>query len=452
MNPPDVSARDLAARILLQEDRRGTWIREQLAPARGALGDARDQALLTELTYGVVRRRGTLDRILDVVGRRPVHRLGSEVRTALRLGLYQVLFLDRVPAHAAVDHAVGWVRDNGSKRATGYANGVLRACVRQVAGPAPEGPEVPRRDVPRADGAAVRTKRPVFSDPATQPARNLGERYSMPEWIVKRWLDHVGADATLDALRASISRPPLVLRAREDSPSLLAWLEERGARATPVDPPGAIVVEEGEPTAIEAVEAGRAWVQDATAQRVVPLMGLHAGERVLDLCAAPGGKALQIADAMGRGTLVASDVEPGRVRTLEALAEQIPSEVDYTAVRVHRRRPLPFDDGAFDAVLIDAPCSNTGVLRRRVEARWRLKPSDIQDLAGVQLDLLERAVPVTAPAGRIVYATCSYEPEENAGVLEAFLERHTDWAADEPLRVPPGLDGDGAFAVVLRRR
>jgi len=181
------TARDHAAELLLAFDKSGGFVREPLAERRTKLTDPRERALLTELVYGSIRRRATLDAILARYTRRPLAALHTAVRGALRLGLYQVLFLDRVPAHAAVDHAVGWARNRGGAKRAGFVNGVLRGVLRGIAGRA-TGPMKPRRDVPRADGACVRFRRDVFADPARAEAAHLGQRWSMPTWLVERWI------------------------------------------------------------------------------------------------------------------------------------------------------------------------------------------------------------------------------------------------------------------------
>ena len=451
--PRTPTARDLAAAILLEEERKRTRIRDLLASRRAGLPDSRDRGLLTEVAYGVVRRKGTLDAVLAPRSRRPIARLSGPVRTALRLALYQVLFLDRVPAHAAVDHAVSWVRRGGGAKAAGYVNAVLRASVAQVQGPA-LGKEDPRRDVPREDGSAIRLRDVTFADPASDLTKNLAARYSCPRWLVARWLELFGEERTRAALRVGIMRPPLSLRARGSRDDLYHALKEAGAsvRAGHVDT--ALLVEgTGESAALAAVQRGEAWVQDGTAQRVAPLLRPERGQRVLDLCAAPGGKTLHLADLLeGQGEVVACDVESEKVEGLRELAAHVRGDVRFEVRQIEREGELPFEPASFDAVLVDAPCTNTGVLRRRVEVRWRLKPEDIGALAEIQRDLLERALPLVKPGGRLVYTTCSLEPDENEAVAAAFFAAHEDALEREhTLEAPAGRDADGGFAAVFLR-
>jgi 16S rRNA (cytosine967-C5)-methyltransferase len=438
--------------VLLDAERGRGWVRDLLPRARSHLADARDRGLLTELAYGVVRRRGTVDALAAASSRRPLPRLSAAVRTALRLALYQVLFLDRIPTHAAVDHAVSWARRRAGAKAGGYANAVLRAAVARVDAIA-RGPEDARRDVPREDGSAVRLRDALFPDPAIDPAGNLAARFSMPRWLVARWLAVRGPGRTRAVLLAGISRPPLTLRARGDRDALLDRLRRDGVDCRPGPAPTAILVERrGEAGALRAVEAGEAAVQDATAQRVAPLLAPRAGERLLDLCAAPGGKTLHLADLLeGEGEIVACDVDEQKIATLSGLVGRVRGNVRLGVQAVSREGALPFERASFDGVLVDAPCTNSGVLRRRVEARWRLSPDDPAALAVIQRSLLERAFPLLAPGGRIVYATCSLEREENEDVVRAFLAAHPDLQAAETMEVPPVRDAAGGYAALITK-
>ncbi len=443
------TARDLAAELLLRIDRKGGRVKDGLEAARARLADPRERALLTELAYGTVRRRGTLDALLAAFSKRPVAKLNASIRTALRMGVYQLFFLDRVPNHAVVDHAVGWASKHAGARRAGFVNGVIRNLIRGIEGPA-TGAEKARRDVPREDGSAVRMKRATFADPAANLAGNLAARYAMPQALVERWLAAFGEARTGQILRTAIGRPPLTLRARTARADLVAALE---AREIPfeVGPGEAAVRIQGGEGAIESLlDDGLATVQDATSQRVVPAMVLAPGMRVLDLCAAPGGKTLHIADRLGEGTVVACDVEAHKLDGLRALAPRM-GAVALEVVEVPAEGPLPFEAASFDAILVDAPCTNTGVLARRVEARWRAKPDDAVRMAAVQGGILDRALPLLKPGGTLVYSTCSIEAEENDGVLEAFLARHDGLEAEVAFRAWPTSERDGGFAAVVRR-
>lgn len=442
--------RDLVAEILLALETEGERVRDGLDRVRDSVADARDRSLLTELCYGVVRRQGTLDALLARASRRPLQQLDAAARVGLRLGLYPALFLTRIPDHASVHHAVSWVRGHAGTGAAGYVNGVLRTLLRARAGEA-LGREDAERDVPREDGSALRFREPMFASPESDLLRNVAARFSCPKWLCARWSRIYGEERMKAIVRAGIVRPPVTLRARKGREILAEWLKARGIAFEAGPSPDAVLLWGAEAVAAEATAQGLAWVQDVTSQGVVPLLDLRPGQRVLDLCAAPGGKAVQIADRMGGGVLVACDVDARKVEALAALAPEM-GQVRYEARLVEREGELPFVPGSFDRVLVDAPCSNTGVLRRRVEVRWRLRHEDVQTLASLQLDLLRRAFAVLASDGVLVYSTCSIEPEENEGVVDAFLAAEPRATAGSPLRHLPRAESDGGFAVALARR
>jgi 16S rRNA (cytosine967-C5)-methyltransferase len=444
------AARDLAADLLLGLERRGGRVREGLEAVRPRATDPRERSLLTELAYGTVRQQGTLDVVLSAFSRRALAALDPAARVALRLALYQALFLDRIPAAAAVDHAVGWTRGRAGAATSGFVNGVLRNALRGIAGPA-HGTEDPRRDLPREDGSAVRFRDPLFPDPTLAPAANLGARHAMPAWLTERWLARWGPARATAVLRAQAGRPPVALRVRAGTAAALRrdlLAVDPEARLGPVD--GSLLLPGGEGGGLGVIERGVAAVQDPTAQRVAPLLAPRAGQRLLDLCAAPGGKALHLADLLGtRGEVVACDVEPRKLALLSDLRRLVPTGVAWTCTLVPPEGALPFAPASFDGILVDAPCSNTGVLRRRVEARWRLEPAHLTALATLQRSLLERALPLLRPGGRLVYSTCSLEPEENEDVVAAFLAAHPVLTRVPGFDVAPNRDADGGFAAVV---
>ena len=443
------NARDHAADLLLGYDRKGTWIATGIEAARAELSDPRERSLLTELALGCVRTQGTLDAVLASASKRPIPRLDAVLRIALRLGLYQVIYLDRIPDHAAVDHAVGWARRRAGADRAGFVNGVLRSLLRSLSGPA-TGAEDLRRDVPREDDSALRFEQVLFPDPVRDRAGNLASRYSMPGWLVVRWLKQWGEERCTAVLHAGITRPPLSLRARAGVDALDEVLQERGLEFEVLEESSARLLRDGEGAVVDLIEGGRAAVQDATSQRVAPLLEPRRGQSVLDLCASPGGKALHLADLMGAGLLVATDVSAEKLERLAALAPAM-GDVEYRVRAVDAKAPLALDASSFDAILVDAPCTNTGVLRRRVEARWRLRPEDIDSLAAVQLDLLERSLPLLRSGGRLVYSTCSLEPEENKGVVAALVAAHPELTQEPGFQVWPTREADGGSAVVLRK-
>lgn len=408
-----------------------------------------DRRLATELVMGVLRWRGELDyQIERLVGKR-ARSLDPEVATILRLGAYQILFLSKIPKPAAVNESVEMVKQARKRSAAGFVNAVLRKCER--ASYAEEG---------------VRTGE--ASEEALRAARR-----ALPEWITERWTRHFGTEVMLRLAWQSLQVPPTTLRAEDGAREDLA--QELAREGVSVRPgryaPASLIVESGNVHASKALAEGRAVIQDEASQLVASLLAARPGDRVLDLCSAPGFKTRQLAGMLGRGKLVACDVSAARLRTMaRLLAGRSPAGVTLDIVRCDASRPLPFAS-AFDRILLDVPCSGTGTLRRNPEIKLRLRPADIGRLAEIQKQMLRHALAALAPGGRLVYSTCSLEPEENEEVVEEILhtasgfqrfskiELSEEFPHLAPLfdargffRTRPDLHGmDGFFAAVITR-
>ncbi len=394
-----------------------------LARSRAHLPDERDRGLAAEIVTGTLRWQRSLDHLITHFARRPLARLDPDVVVILRLSLYQLLHLDRVPAAAVVDDAVDLTRGARKQSAAGFVNAVLRTVVRQ------------RRVLPLP---------PRPDDPADRDAAiaYLGITHSHPAWLVERWLDRVGFERAERWVRFNNVTPALTLRAnrlRATRDAVRGALDDAGVVTTVTRyAPDGLDVQSGNP--LLAVE-DRGWfvVQDEASQLVPLAVAPHPGERLLDLCASPGGKSTALAAAVGdAGVVVACDVRPARLELLRrTIAASGASHVH--VVRVPPDGPLPFHQ-AFDAVLVDAPCSGLGTIRRDPDIRWRRQPADLPRLADAQRVLLARAARVVKPGGRLIYATCSSEPEENEDVIDAFLAGHPDFAvADLRIAGPPAL-------------
>lgn len=431
-------AREVAYRILQRlESGRGFAVDLFQSPEVNELKEA-DVRLVNELVMGVLRWRGELDFQIERLSGKPLSRLDPEVVTILRLGIYQIRFLARIPKPAVVNEAVELTKAARKRSAAGLVNAVLRKCVppaqriaaRRFEELNPESMESIRRAVP-----AWMFARWAARDIARDLAGEMPGRKGRAESAVERGPQSAQeqhrrpeAAATVAALRlawASIQVPPTTLRVvseADDRESLRRDLAEEGmvVRAGRFAS-RALVVESGAVLSSKALRAGRVVIQDEASQLVAELLALEPGQCVLDLCAAPGIKAGQLAQALGRGTLVVCDLSPKRLRTmLKLLASMIPTNVRLNVVRLDATRELPFR-GHFDRILLDAPCSGTGTLARNPEIKWRLHPSDLPRLAEPQTKMLRNALRHLAPGGRLVYATCSLEPEENEQVVEGVL-------------------------------
>lgn len=407
----------------------GAGLPAVLAAARPSLGDARDQALLTELVTGTIRQRRAIDHQLATRTSRPLARLDAAVLAILRLSAFQLLYLDKVPASAVVDDAVELTRRVRKTSAGGLVNAVLRALARD---------------------------RQALAWPEGDTADALSVRFSHPEWLVSRWLARYGTDDTIAWLTFNNQPPRLCLAAnatRTTREALARRLEEEGVRTEPATrAPRGLVVVEGQPLRTPAFDDGSFVVQDEASQLVVDLGAVRPGGRALDLCASPGGKSVGLAGRVGPGGLVvASDVRPRRVRLLGSTIARCRLD-NAPIVQVPATGPLPFRPGAFDLVLVDAPCSGLGTIRREVDIRWRRDEADLARMAAAQLVLLMRAAETVAPGGTLVYATCSSEPEENDEVAAAFLADHPGFALVHEHRTLPFRDGLEAFygAVMTR--
>ena len=367
-----------------------------------------DRRLATELVMGVLRWRGELDFQIGEVSAKPVERLDPEVATILRMGVYQIQFLERVPKAAAVNEAVEMTKAAHKRSATGLVNAVLRRC--------PPG------------RSAIRPRR--FEE--LDKAMLASVRRATPAWLLERWANNLaqagtgGNDVALRLAWASTQVPPTVLRVVElaqDIPRLREELAAEGIKTRPGKfSSRALVVQSGNVQASHALRQGRLVIQDEASQLIVDLLSPHAGQRVLDLCAAPGIKAGQIAQMLGSGTLVTCDVSASRLHTMARLLPPwLPNGVQWLAVRLDACQALPFGC-QFERILLDAPCSGTGTLARNPEIKSRLLPEDLQRLADAQARMLKNALGSLCLGGRLVYATCSMEPEENEDVVERVLE------------------------------
>lgn len=416
-------ARAVAARVLERVETDGAFADLALdAEVERRPLSARDVALATELVFGTLRWQRYLDWILAPHSRRRLATLDPRVRVLLRLTAYQLAFLERVPAFAAVNDAVTLAR--GTPGVAEYVNAVLRAFARR--GVAEREPAPPR-----------------------DPVDALATRCSFPTWLAQRWVTRFGPVEAEALMRALDARPPLTVRAntlRTTRDALLARLREEEhveARATALAPEGLVVEGGGDPGRWRAFQEGACVLQDEASMLIARLLEPAAGATIADVCAAPGTKTTHLAELMGnRGRVLAFDPQAARLaRVGEAaarlgvtIAEPIEGPIEVLAPRWA---------GACHGVLVDAPCSNLGVLRRNPEVKWRRQPGDVTAAAERQRAILAAAATLVRPGGRLVYATCSMEPEENDEVARDFLAAQPAFAVDPPADCPVAPDAGG---------
>ena len=430
--------REIAVRILSARHD-GADYTETLLEAELASGtpmSPEDRGLCQELVYGIVRQQAALDWL---IGRKTNGRpQKTKLQILLQLGLYQIFWLDRIPDHAAVNETVELAKQAGFNTQAGFINAVLRGYLREV-------------DETKALLAELKTKQAWLG-------------YSHPEWLVSRWQKRWGNDRTAQLLEWNNTPPKTYGRVntlkystpKNSSADLLVdkwrhegveaefltrdWTGEQLAFELKAHPPLA---------GLESFSQGRFYIQDPSTLLAVRELDPKPGEMVLDLCAAPGGKTTFIAQLMkNHGRVLASDFSAERLKLVLQNCERL------GVTCVETVSPAAFDDLAaqFDKVLLDAPCSNTGVMRRRVDLRWRVSSEEIKRLRTAQLDLLNQAAPLLKVGGMLVYSTCSLEPEENSEVVQQFLAANANFKLERERSLLPFLDGvDGAYVARLAR-
>ena len=438
--PGPVAPARLAAFEILRRVESGSYASVLLAASEDDL-EPRDRALCHELVMGVLRRQLWLDRTIEHLAERSVTSLDLPVTIALRLGLYQLRFLSRIPASAAVNESVNLVRLARLRSAEGFINAILRRATRE----------------PEYDP----------SEELTDPIERLSVSTSHPRWMIERWVKAFGFAETEAFAQANNQAAPVAFRVVETGPSsseVLGQLRAAGATLQPSEiVTGAWRISGGGELLHRLVREGQIYLQDEASQLVAQVVEAQVGDSVLDVCAAPGSKASQIA-AVDGVRVIAGDIHEHRIRTVVQTA-RLQRLNNLNCLIINGEGGLPFLDGSFERVLVDAPCSGTGTLRHNPEIRWRISAADLQDLSSRQRQLLFNASSGVKPGGRLVYSTCSVEPEENEAVVAAFLEMNDEFEpvslpVDERLQTPSGAartwphrdDTEGFFIAAFSRK
>ncbi|MCE9581951.1 MAG: hypothetical protein K8T20_05490 [Planctomycetes bacterium] len=458
--PSPHGARSVALRVLRESERTAEFaadiLEKELEDDRVS---ALDRSLATALVYATTRHRGTLDKVLGAFSHTPVEKMDEEMRHVLRLAASQLLFLEKVPAYAILNEAAEQAKLLPNRGAASFTAGVLRALQRAIVRIEPDTPPVeiepapleekrwtrkilealearwpdliPERLLPVPGGRRVIFSRDIFPEPAHDPTGYLSAILSHPVWLIQRWLGRFGAAATLGALEAGNRHPELAVRVNAKKCTSAELVDRLRKEKVEVDAERMCVSHTGPLWKLAAFQEGWFSIQDEAAQRVVPLLDVKPGELVADLCAAPGGKAAQLAEQGAR--VVAMDSERGKVKGMGKSFERLGLTADLL-VGDAKRPPLK---RVFDAVLVDVPCSNTGVLARRVEARWRVRERDIRALVPVQRRILLAALSLVKPGGRVLYSTCSLEEEENGALVREVIREGNGLRLEKELRIVP---------------
>lgn len=389
-----------------------------------------DRKFLTELVYGTVKACGTLDWYLSQVVTQPLTKLEPLVLADLRVALFQILYMDRVPAAVAVDEAVKVAKVVANFGAAQLVNGVLRNFLRQ---------------------------KDTFVLPDKEADRLALELWH-PKELVKKWLKYYGVEATEKLCKFNNSPAPLCLRTNTlklSREALATKLQSLGVELelSKLAPEGIVCRNVPSLTELLKTCAGDFYIQDESSMLVAPLLAPQPGDKVLDLCSAPGGKTTHLAQLMeNQGLIVACDVHPHRLQLLEENAKVLGITIIQTQLNDGTVRNEDFV-GAFDKVLVDAPCSGLGVLRRRAEARWRKKRGDLKIFPPLQSAILAQAAEYLKPGGTLVYSTCTIEQSENHYVVAKFLEEHGDFQLISEQQLLPQVDGvDGFYLAKLVKK
>ncbi|MDR4999258.1 16S rRNA (cytosine(967)-C(5))-methyltransferase RsmB [Brevibacillus parabrevis] len=442
-------ARDIALDVLNRVEEHKSYSNLEL---RGVLDRAQlsaaDTGLVTELVYGTIQRKLTLDHVLShFVGNK---KLQMWVRNLLRLSLYQIRFLDRIPERAAVHEAVEMAKRRGHQGIASMVNGVLRNVLRQ--------PDVWER-LPKGDRAA-----------------QISVAHSHPEWLVREWLKVYGEEATIAICEANNRTPHSSIRSNSLKTTVSELLDKLAQEEAVAQPsalsPQAIVVAGGHVAGSRLFREGFFTIQDESSMLVAPALAAKPGMRVLDACAAPGGKTTHIAELMeNRGQIIASDLHPHK----RELIAQTAKRLGITIIEPITSDALDLPDrglGAFDRILLDAPCSGFGVIRRKPDLKWNKTPEDVRTIAQLQYELLKALAPMLAPEGVLVYSTCTIEPKENQEIVQRFVKEHPEFVLDDTLGqdlpdavrnqvdesgacvqiLPQHFDSDGFFIARLKRK
>lgn len=420
--------RGTAVKVLNRVERTDSYLDKVLdAELRsGELNDL-DKGLLTELVHGVLRWQNRLDWVLNGFSHGNFAKSEINVKNTLRVSLYQILFLERIPHAAAVNEGVEFIKRIRGEKPAGLVNAVLRNIIRNIEG--------------------IR-----YPDPAEDLVQYLAVFYSHPHWMVKRWLERLGREATERLLMSNNERPGMALRVNR----LRITPEEFRARLDAQQiayQPSAILPHFVRVKTLSGIAQmdlfrnGMFTVQDESAALPCQLMDAKPGDRVIDMCAAPGGKSTNLAEMMGNeGEIVALDKYEAKLHLIRASAERLGVRI----IQLMAADAGVFDGPPADRVLLDAPCSGLGTLAKKPDMKWKREIGDIRRLNATQEMLLENAARLVKPGGVLVYSTCTIEPEENAAMIAAFLERHPEFSVDRADRfLPPEVVTPEGFVATL---
>lgn len=406
------NARSIALSVLEKVEKSGAYSNLSLNQSikKSDLND-KDKALLTEIVYGTIQRMKTLDYIIGLFVNKDLKKIDAWVLCLLRLSIYQMFYLDKIPDHAVINEAVMIAKRRGHKGISGFVNGVLRSAQRHG----------------QPDFKAIKDKISM-----------LAVKYSTPEWLINRWNNQIGEEETINMCEINLQKAPLTARVntyKTDVQSVLERLQQEGIEASNAGlAPDAVEVNAGNLLNTTDFKNGNITIQDESSMLVGLAMGVEGGMKILDACAAPGGKTTHIAELMNNeGQVFALDLHDHKVELIKEKAKHLQLTNIEVFAKDSRKAADLFEEESFDRILLDAPCSGFGVIRRKPEIKWTKTEADITNLARIQAELLASVAKLLKPGGILVYSTCTIDQEENSSQVEQFLEKHPNFIPDEDL-------------------
>ncbi|KKL48054.1 hypothetical protein LCGC14_2329360 [marine sediment metagenome] len=429
----------------------------ELLHKRISLTDQRGQA--TDLVYGAIRNMPAIDMVIEQAGSTPIKRISKKLLAILRIGAYELIYAPQTAEYAIVNEAVDLTHSVTGKKPAGFVNAVLRNLTRAIVcrDASLEGGDL-RKTLPQSETNGCAFKDDVLPDPEADPSDYLSKGFSIPDWLVRGWISEFDLEVARGICFASNRRPGIFLAAntlKVSAEGLLEKLRAEGIECAGPGESGLLKLKSHVPVSeIAGFSEGLFTVQDPAQVLPVRMLLPKPGQRVLDMCAAPGGKTVQMAQMMeDRGSMIASDIDVERLVKVDDNCKRLGITIVKTVI-------VDEASGDFDAVLVDAPCSNTGVMARRCEVRLRINENAVKELAKTQLQLLTKAGELAHGGGRICYSTCSIMKDENSGVVESFLAENKSFVLESEKLTLPSLsktddttfDHDGGYAAIILKR
>lgn len=451
------SPRAIAVEVLNRFDPNRNLVGELLNSVIEKLQYPSERQRATDLVFGTVRNHSAIEAVISKLTERPVNRIQAKIVNIIRIGCYELLFCPQRPEYAIVDGSVALAKQLAGRKQTGFVNWILRQITRQI-----EKREVSlsaadvQKIIPQDLLRGCQLKKDVLPDPNCNPASYLSTAFSLPPWLVDNWLQYYCLETTRQICFGSNRRPSIYLRPnilKTDIEQFAQQISKAGIQFQKTPDNTMLQIKGGASVRnLPGFDRGEFVVQDKTAAMAVRLLAPRPGQKILDMCAAPGTKTTQLAEISNdKATIIAADIDYGRLGMVEE--NILRSGINSIKVIYKPLEEIAAEFGPFDCVLVDVPCSNTGVLSKRLEVRFRIKPDSIKKLAKAQMKLFRTASQMLKPGGKICYSTCSIQEEENQLLAKAFLADNPRFALEKEQLVLPSagkFDCDGGYAVLLK--